>query len=102
MTTLADLYSFEKNATVDEVLSAYFECDSNKLMHTIAEDELDTIKCWAEDTGISVADLIDWIDASLRYPAKFRIIKESNAFGLPWCSLDLDAGIVLQMDWEVE
>lgn len=100
MSTLADLHMFEKNALVEDVLSAYLNVTPDRICHALTEDEIDLTKYWADNCGMSVADLIDWIDASLRYPAKFTVIKEhGSGGGWPECQLDLDAGAVLFMDW---
>ncbi len=100
MITLKTLHSFETSATVEDVLCAYYNVDPNKLMHTITED--DNVDYWADECGVSVASLIDWIESSLRYPAKFSVVKEESSIGWPYCELDLDAGIVLSMDWVIE
>lgn len=103
MVSLATLHSFETNALVEDVLSAYLEVRPDRICHTLTENEIDLAKYWADHCGMTVADFIDWVGASLRSPAKFSVIREcDSAGGCPECQLDLDAGVVLSMDWFID
>ena len=100
MATIKDLHSFEKNSLVGEVLDAYLGTAPNRVCHSLVEDCLDETEYWANENGMSVEDFVDWVDASLRYPAKFKVVKEAGSGGgWPECILDLDGGVIINMDW---
>ncbi len=69
-------------------------------MHTLTEDDNGEIDYWAGIFMMDVGDLLSWIEASLKKPAKFKVVKEvGSGGGWPECELDLDGGVVLNFDW---
>ena len=102
MTTISTLHDFENDHTVEDILCTYFGVRANKLMHTLTEDDNGNVDYWADVLSMNIDDLLSWIEACLKHPAKFTVLREEGPAGWPECSLDLDGGVVLNFDWAVD
>ena len=88
------LKRFENGSTVEDVLCAYFDVTPDQIVKTLKGNNM--VEYWAGMVGMSIASLIEWIDASRKFPSKFKVIKESE------CQMDLGAGGVLKFDWVID
>lgn len=100
--TFAGLKALENSATVEDVLCAYFDVKPHSLMHALTENFNDIVQYWADCCDVSIAELLNWIERSLRFSAKFVIVNKCGCNGWPECELDLDGGIVLNFDWVID
>jgi hypothetical protein len=100
MFTLRTLHSYENGHTVEDILCSYFGVRPSRLMHTLTEDDNGEIEYWADILHIGIGELLNWIEACLKKPANFKVVKEvGSGGGYPDCELDLDGGVVLNFSW---
>lgn len=69
--------SFENNASVSDILSAYLMCNKKKLVQVLIGDDKDTsyglLDYWADVNNVSTSDLIDVIELSMDNLAEFIV-----------------------------
>lgn len=107
--TLADLYSFESNTTVRDIMKNMFfylddenpeEMTDEELLHRMAIEDDDMVWSWCEESGMKRKNFIDWVEASLDDIAKFKVTDEfGSSGGWPEAELDLGAGVKFTIIW---
>lgn len=74
MSILERILSFEKEPTnLSSILSDYLDVDQDFIMSYLTEHDIDSVKIWADNNMMSIADMLDVIQRNLESKVTLNI-----------------------------
>ena len=102
--SLSELYLYEDNCTVADVLMAYYGVDNVKdlIVEILSESNIDVLYYWAVSNDMAPSDIFNLIENHLEDIAHFNVISDyNNVTGYPECCLSIEK-IPLFMEWALD